>query len=423
MIGLIDCNNFFVSCERVFDPSLLDRPVIVLSNNDGCAVAISNEAKALGIKRGVPYYQIKSIVERNNIAILSGNLRLYGDMSSRVMATLSSIVPEIEIYSIDEAFLDMSGWELEQLPEIGRQIVERVRRDTGIPTSLGIAPTKTLAKIASHFAKKYPGYKGACVMDTNAKIEKALELTDLNDVWGIGRKLNKKLRECGIFTAGDFARLPFERVKRLVNITGERTWRELNGEPCIDMETITPEKKQICTSRSFSKALTDIDSLANAVSSFTSIASRKLREQRSFAVSISVFIHTNAYRTDLEQYFKSTHIKLDEPTNDTLTLTSTAINALKSIYRKGYAYKKAGVIITEVVDAGQVQPGLFVPPEERAKRRRLMRVIDSINYSTTATDMVHTASFDPGMKLARKDLMSGHYTTRLSDIITINCKK
>lgn len=423
MIGLIDCNNFFVSCERVFDPSLLDRPVIVLSNNDGCAVAISNEAKALGIKRGVPYYQIKSIVERNNIAILSGNLRLYGDMSSRVMATLSSIVPEIEIYSIDEAFLDMSGWELGQLPEIGRQIVERVRRNTGIPTSLGIAPTKTLAKIASHFAKKYPGYKGACVINTNAKIEKALELTDINDVWGIGRKLNKKLREYGIFTAGDFARLPFERVKRLVNITGERTWRELNGEPCIDMETIAPEKKQICTSRSFSKALTDIDSLANAVSSFTSIASRKLREQRSCAVSISVFIHTNAYRTDLEQYFKSTHIKLDEPTNDTLTLTSTAINALKSIYRKGYAYKKAGVIITEVVDAGQVQPGLFVPPEERAKRRRLMRVIDSINYSTTATDMVHTASFDPEMKLARKDLMSGHYTTRLSDIITINCKK
>lgn len=422
MIGLIDCNNFFVSCERVFNPSLLARPVIVLSNNDGCAVAISEEAKKLGIRRGVPYYQIKSIVERNNIAILSGNLRLYGDMSSRVMATISSIVPETEIYSIDEAFLDMNYWSIEKLLDVGRHLVKRVRRDTGIPTSLGIAPTKTLAKIASHFAKKYHGYKGLCIIDNSQKIEKALALTDISSVWGIGRKLNKKLRECGIFTAGDFAQLPLERVKRLVNITGERTWRELNGEPCIDIETITPEKKQICTSRSFSKALTDIDSLANAVSSFTSIASRKLREQRSCAVSISVFIHTNAYRTDLDQYFKTAHLKLDEPTNDTLSLTSAAINALKSIYRSGYAYKKAGVIITEVVDVEQVQPGLFISPEERAKRHRLMKAIDTINYSSTATDMVHTASFDPEMKLVRKDLMSGHYTTRLSDIITINCK-
>lgn len=422
MIGLIDCNNFFVSCERVFNPSLLARPVIVLSNNDGCAVAISEEAKKLGIRRGVPYYQIKSIVERNNIAILSGNLRLYGDMSSRVMATISSIVPETEIYSIDEAFLDMNYWSIEKLLDVGRHLVKRVRRDTGIPTSLGIAPTKTLAKIASHFAKKYHGYKGLCIIDNSQKIEKALALTDISSVWGIGRKLNKKLRECGIFTAGDFAQLPLERVKRLVNITGERTWRELNGEPCIDIETITPEKKQICTSRSFSKTLTDIDSLANAVSSFTSIASRKLREQRSCAVSISVFIHTNAYRTDLDQYFKTAHLKLDEPTNDTLSLTFAAINALKSIYRSGYAYKKAGVIITEVVDVEQVQPGLFISPEERAKRYRLMKAIDTINYSSTATDMVHTASFDPEMKLVRKDLMSGHYTTRLSDIITINCK-
>lgn len=422
MIGLIDCNNFFVSCERVFNPALLARPVIVLSNNDGCAVAISEEAKKLGIKRGIPYYQIRPIVERNNIAILSGNLRLYGDMSSRVMATISSIVSEIEIYSIDEAFLDMNSWTLEELPNIGRQIVERVRRNTGIPTSLGIASTKTLAKIASHFAKKYQGYKGVCIIDNNQKIEKALTLTDISDVWGIGRKLSKKLRECGIITARDFARLPIQRVKQLVNISGERTWRELNGEPCIDIETITPEKRQICTSRSFSKALTDIDMLANAVSSFTSIASRKLREQHSFAVSISVFIHTNAYRSDLEQYFKTAHLKLDEPTNDTLSLTSAAINALKSIYRSGYAYKKAGVIITEVVDAEQVQPGLFISPEERAKRHRLMKAIDTINYSSTATDMVHTASFDPEMKLVRKDLMSGHYTTRLSDIITINCK-
>ena len=290
MIGLIDCNNFFVSCERVFNPSLSNRPVIVLSNNDGCAVAISNEAKSLGIKRGVPFYQIKSIVEQNNIAVLSGNMRLYGDMSSRVMATLSSIIKDIEIYSIDEAFIDMQGLNYEQLQSIGRKIVKRVKKDTGIPTSLGIAPTKTLAKIASHFAKKYSGYNEVCVIDSDEKRIKALELTQINGVWGIGRKLSNQLQKYGIHNAIDFANMPYFNISRIVNINGQRTWRELNGESCIDIKTITPEKKQICTSRSFPKAITEIDSLINAVSSFATIVSRKLRAQKSYAISISVFI-------------------------------------------------------------------------------------------------------------------------------------
>ena len=421
MIGLIDCNNFFVSCERVFNPSLHNRPVIVLSNNDGCAVAISNEAKTLGIKRGVPFYQIKSIVGQNNIAVLSGNMRLYGDMSSRVMATLSSIIKDIEIYSIDEAFLDMQGWDYEQLQSVGHKIVKRVKQDTGIPSSLGIAPTKTLAKIASHFAKKYQGYNGVCIIDTPEKRMKALELTPINDVWGIGRQLSKQFQKYGIYNALDFANMPYDDIKRIVNINGQRTWRELNGEPCIDIETITPDKKQICTSRSFSKAITEIDSMINAISSFATIVSRKLREQKSYAVSISVFIHTNAFRTDQEQYFKSSHIRLDEPTDDTLTITTTAVNALKAIFREGYAYKKAGVIITEIIDAKNYQPGLFSSPEEREKRHRLMTILDTINYSSNATDMVHTASFNPEMKLVKKELMSNHYTTRISDIITINC--
>ena len=423
MIGLIDCNNFFVSCERVFNPSLLNRPVIVLSNNDGCAVAISNEAKALGIKRGVPFYQIKSIVEQYNIAVLSGNMRLYGDMSSRVMATLSSIIKDIEIYSIDEAFLDMRGWNLEQLHSIGQKIVRRVKQDTGIPTSLGIAPTKTLAKIASHFAKKYSGYKSVCIIDNNEKRIKALELTPINDVWGIGRQLSKQFQKYGIYKAIDFVNMPYDYIKRIVNINGQRTWRELNGEPCIDIETTCPDKKQICTSRSFSRAITDIDSLINAVSSFATIVSRKLREQKSYAVSISIFIHTNAFRTDQEQYLKSSHIRFEEPTDDTLTITTTAVNALKSIFRDGYAYKKAGVIITEIVDAKKYQPGLFSSLEERGKRHRLMAVLDTINYSSNTTDILHTASFDPEIKLVKKELMSNHYTTRLSDIITINCNK
>lgn len=421
MIGLIDCNNFFVSCERVFNPSLHNRPVIVLSNNDGCAVAISNEAKTLGIKRGVPFYQIKSIVEQNNIAVLSGNMRLYGDMSSRVMATLSSIIKEIEMYSIDEAFLDMQGWDYEQLQSVGHKIVKRVKQDTGIPTSLGIAPTKTLAKIASHFAKKYSGYNGVCIIDTPEKRIRALELTPINGVWGIGRQLSKQFQKYGIYKAIDFANMPYDNIKRIVNINGQRTWRELNDEPCIDIEIITPDKKQICTSRSFSKSITEIDSLINAVSSFATIVSRKLREQKSYAVSISVFIHTNAFRTDQEQYFKSSHIRLEEPTDDTLAITTTAVNALRAIFREGYAYKKAGVIITEIIDAKNYQPGLFSSPEEREKRHQLMTILDTINHSSNATDMVHTASFDPEMKLVKKELMSNHYTTRLSDIITINC--
>lgn len=423
MIGLIDCNNFFVSCERVFNPSLLNRPVIVLSNNDGCAVAISNEAKALGIKRGVPFYQIKSIVEQYNIAVLSGNMRLYGDMSSRVMATLSSIIKDIEIYSIDEAFLDMRGWNLEQLHSIGQKIVRRVKQDTGIPTSLGIAPTKTLAKIASHFAKKYSGYKSVCIIDNNEKRIKALELTPINDVWGIGRQLSKQFQKYGIYKAIDFVNMPYDYIKRIVNINGQRTWRELNGEPCIDIETTCPDKKQICTSRSFSRAITDIDSLINAVSSFATIVSRKLREQKSYAVSISIFIHTNAFRTDQEQYFKSSHIRFEEPTDDTLTITTTAVDILRAIFREGYAYKKAGVIITEIIDAKNYQPNLFSSPEEREKKQRLMSILDTINHSSNATDMVHTASFDPEMKLIKKELMSTHYTTRLSDIITIKCNK
>lgn len=421
MIGLIDCNNFFVSCERVFNPSLQNRPVIVLSNNDGCAVAISNEAKALGIKRGVPFYQIKSIVEQNNIAVLSGNMRLYGDMSSRVMATLSSIIKEIEMYSIDEAFLDMRGWNYEQLRSVGQKIVKRVKQNTGIPTSLGIAPTKTLAKIASHFAKKYSGYNGVCIIDTPEKQIKALELTPINGVWGIGRQLSKQFQKYGIYKAIDFANMSYDDIKRIVNINGQRTWRELKGEPCVDIETIPPDKKQICTSRSFSKAITEMDTLINAVSSFATIVSRKLREQKSYAVSISVFIHTNAFRTDQEQYFKSSHIRLEEPTDDTLTITTVAVNALKAIFREGYAYKKAGVIISEIIDAKNYQPGLFSSPEEREKRHRLMSILDTINHSSNATDMVHTASFDPEIKLVKKELMSNHYTTRLSDIITINC--
>lgn len=419
MIGLIDCNNFFVSCERVFRPETVNRPVVVMSNNDGCAVAMSNEAKALGIKRGVPVYQVKQLIKQHNVITFSGNHRLYGDMSSRVMATISAIVPEIEIYSIDEAFLDFTPWRAEQLEEVGRQIVAKVRRDIGIPTSLGIAPTKTLAKIASKFAKKYPGYRSVCVIDTEEKRLKALELTEVGDVWGIGRRLTKRLEEYGIQTALDLAKMPLPRLRKFLNVVGERTWRELNGEPCIDFDLVEPDKKQICTSRSFAKALDNISELREAISYFCDNIGRKLRKQRSCAGVVSVFIQTNSFRPELPQYFGNHTVELLEATDDTLTLTTEALRILEAIYRRGYGFKRAGVMVSAIVNRNAVQQSLFTPEGDRQKRQRLMAVIDAVNATDGITDMVHVATVTNNKRRVRQDELSPLYSTRLSDIIRV----
>ena len=419
MLGLIDCNNFFVSCERLFSPSLRRRPVVVLSNNDGCIVAMSNEAKTIGLKRGMPYYQIKTFCERNNVAVLSGNHRLYGDMSSRVMATLASIVPEIEIYSIDEAFISMEGLKYDELAPLGREIVRRVLRDTGIPASLGLASTKTLAKVAARFAKKYSGYRGCCIIpDDNAR-RKALELTYIGDVWGIGRKLNKKFVNVGIETALQFADMPRTNVERMLNVTGLRAWRELNGEPCITFDMTESGKRQMCCSRSFGTMITDFDQLRQAVSLFATILSRKLREQHSVAVSMSVFIHTNAFREDMAQYYNSAHRCFPEATSDTMDMTAMAAECLKSVYRKGYSYKKAGVIIPEIVSENAVRRSLFTDAQIRVRRNRLMDVLDRINSTSISHDTVHVAAYAPVDGLVRGEHRSHLYTTKLDDIITV----
>ncbi len=420
MTGLIDCNNFFVSCERVFQPRLREKPVAVLSNNDGCIVALSNEAKALGLKRGDPYFKVRHICDRNGVEVLSGNHRLYGDMSSRVMATLSSIVPDIEIYSIDEAFMILDGWPTEDLPEIGRRIVHRVRRDTGIPTSIGIAPDKTLAKIAAHFAKKYPGYHGSCIIADETARRKALSLTAIEGVWGVGRRLARRLRQIGVDTALDFADMPLDQVERHFNIVGQRTWRELNGNPCIEMETVEPQRKQLCCSRSFGTMLTDFDSMRQAIALFATIVSRKLRERHLAAVSLSVFIHTNAFREDVAQYFNSTGRQLSEATSDTMAITDTAVECLKSIFRRGYAYKKAGIMITEIVAEDAVPRSLFVNPADRDRRRRLMSVLDSLNSDSIAHDRVHIAAYSPVEALARSERRSRLYSSSFKDIITVH---
>lgn len=423
MIGLIDCNNFFVSCERVFNPALRQRPVVVLSNNDGCVVALSNEAKAIGLKRGNPYYQIKNLCDSQNVAVLSGNHRLYGDMSSRVMAVLGSIVPDIEIYSVDEAFLHLDGWETEQLPSVGRDIVKKVRRATGIPTSLGIASTKTLAKVGAKFAKKYPAYHSACMIRDDEARRKALALTPIGDVWGVGRRLLRRFENIGVDTALQFADMPREKVERFLNIIGQRTWRELNGEPCIPIEQQEPARKQMCCSRSFGAMTSDFEDLRQAISLFATILSRKLREQHLAAVSLSVFIHTNAFRDDLEQYFNSAHRQLPEATADTMALVDMATECLKTIYRRGYLYKKAGVLITETINDRAIKKSLFEDEESRQRRGRLMKVLDDINATSIAHDTVHVAAYQPVEKLVKGECRSRLYSTRLKDIITVNCNQ
>ncbi|MBV4308796.1 Y-family DNA polymerase [Bacteroides thetaiotaomicron] len=415
MFGLIDCNNFYASCERVFNPALNGKPVIVLSNNDGCVIARSNEAKELGIKMGVPAYQIKNLIDSHGIAVFSSNYTLYGDMSGRVMSILTELAPEIEVYSIDEAFLNLDG--IKELQPLGTNIVNSVTRGTGIPMSLGIASTKTLAKIANKFAKKYPAYNRVCIIDTEEKHLKALQQTEIRDVWGIGHKQAAKLEKQGVKTAYDFIQLPEAWVRKEMTVTGERTWKELRGISCIRMESIPPAKKQICTSRSFGKMISDIDTLIEAIATHASTCARKLRKQKAYAHSLMVFIHTNNFREDLPQYWKNTVVHLPVPSNDTQEIIHYALIGLKNIFMQGYQYKKAGVIITEITENAQL--GLF-DSVDREKHHKLMQIIDKINGDHGQRIKLAVQGNGREWKLKQEQL-SRHYTTNINQIININC--
>ncbi len=420
MFGLIDCNNFFVSCERVFNPALRDRPVIVFSNNDGCAVALSNEAKALGLKRGDPFFQIKDFCTANGVHVISGNHRLYGDMSSRVMATVSSLVPAIEIYSIDEAFIQLTENDgKDEYASLGREIVRSVRRATGIPTSVGIAPTRTLAKIAARFAKKYAGYRGCCVISDDISRRKALSLTHVGDIWGIGRRLGKKLTAYGITTALQLADLNKDEVVGIFNISGERTWRELNAVPCGDPGVDEQPQKQMCCSRSFGDPIDSFEELSAAVTALASSISRRLRKHQLCALSMTVYIYTNTFRSNCGEYSNSAFHTFDEAKSDTMSLVSAATECLGKIFRRGYGYKKAGILINELSHAGAIQQSLFVSHDDRDKRIRLMKAFDAINSHSMAHDIVHTASYLPVNEFVRHEKSSGCYTTKMSDIIKI----
>ncbi len=419
MYALVDCNNFYVSCERVFQPRLKNTPVVVLSNNDGCVVSRSNEAKALGIKMAVPAHEVRDIIVRNKVAVFSSNYTLYADMSARVMASLQKFVPDMEIYSVDEAFLNLSGMEYYDLEEYGRAITETVTRNTGLPVSMGIAPTKTLAKLANHYAKKFSKYENVCVIDSQEKMIKALRITPIGEIWGIGRRINRFLEKNDVYTAYDFTCKSRAWVRKHLTVTGERTWLELKGEPCIDLEAMPADKKQICTSRMFGIPQTSIEGISEAITLYASICAEKLRKQKSCAVSLLVLLSAKNIRQEEYRYYSKV-IKLPVPTSDTSEIVKYALVALRSICREGYRYKKGGVIITEIADDKAIQMNLF-DNKDRTKSQSLMKVLDKLNSGYINNKITLASQGTNNIWKHKQEHLSPCYTTKLNDIITINC--
>jgi len=381
-IALVDCNNFYVSCERVFDPRLEGVPVVVLSNNDGCAVGRSAEVKALGIKMGEPWFKMKEMAKQHGIVALSSNYTLYGDMSARVMSILSSFSPNQEIYSIDECFLDLDGFDPSSLMDYGQKIRQTVRQGTGIPVCVGIAETKTLAKLANHCAKKgLAGANGVCDFGqlNDQQLSILFSIMAVGEVWGIGRRITAKLQQLDIQTIEDLRRTDPEYIRQQFSIVVERTVKELNGISCIELEEAGQARQQIMVSRSFSHPVTSFQELSESVASYTTTAAEKLRKDGSVATSLCVFIHTNNFKPEEPQYSPSMVVPLSNPTDDTLKLIHAALEGLKRIYQQGYRYKKSGVLLMGLHPKGIQQGSLFDDPADQAKSEDLMRVIDAIN--------------------------------------------
>ena len=414
MYALVDCNNFYVSCERVFDSRLDGKPVIVLSNNDGCAISRSNEAKALGIAMGANYFEIENLIKRHNVQVFSTNFVLYADMSLRVKGLLSKFCPDVEDYSIDESFLDFNGFERYNLKEYCTAIAKTVNQGTGIPVSVGVAPTKTLAKVANKYAKKYTGYNSVCVIDSEEKRIRALQKFDISDVWGIGRQHTKRLASLGIKTAYDFTQLPVSWIRKNMTVVGERTWRELQGEPCIQMETVTPAKQSILVSRSFGKMIKDYEIVSEAVSTYTCMAAAKLRKQNSCAKSLLVFIDTNPYREDLSQYSQHIVMNLPVASNSSQELLHYALLGLRTIFKPNYFYKKAGVMLMDFCLENEVQGNLF-DKVDRKKHHRLMTVLDRVNDRYGRNTLKFAVMGDGQAWKIKQERLSPCYTTRLSD--------
>ena len=430
MYGIIDCDNCYVSCERVFRPDLNGKPVVVLSNNDGCIVARSNEAKKLGIKAGLPYFQLQQQFPDQKIAVFSSNYELYGELTARVVAIIRQEAPQYFRYSIDECFVWLDGMEHVDLKLWGENLHRRIKRCVGVPVSVGLAPNKTLAKMASHFAKKHPGYRHCCLIDSDEKRIKALKLFPVEDVWGIGRRYAAKLDALGIHTAYEFASMSEASLNASFNnVVISRTWAELNGIDCVPNEAMAA-KKSICTSRSFNGMVSDLDTIKIHVANYAARCAEKLRQQDTVASIVGVFLNTNYFRDDLPQYWQFKEVSLPTPTNATTTIVKAAHGVLDDIFRLGYQYKKAGVIVMGIAPTSPIQLNLFdINAERFEKLKSLDKVIDRINkVNGTETVILAAQQYrqkdgqgkaDVFANAIKHDFRSKNPTTRWSDIIRL----
>lgn len=427
-VALIDANNFYVSCERVFNPKLRNRPVVVLSNNDGCVIARSNEAKALGIKMGEPIFKIRDLLKENQVEVWSSNYTLYGNLSQRVMSTIEPLVPELEQYSIDEAFAWLPGFSPAELDAQASRIRQVVARDTGIPVSIGLAWTKTLAKLANHRAKKDPSWKelGVCNITNFSRdqLDELLAGVEVEDVWGIGSRRAEFLRHHGIETAYDLAAAPDRWLFKNLTIMGLRTVLELRGQQCIPQEKSPPPKKSIISSRAFGRPIESFEELSEAVATYVSRLAEKLRHQHSVASVLEVFIHTSHFAEKEESYSNAITIRLDQPTAYTPELVAHARRGLEKIYRPGFKYAKAGVMVMGLQSENNRQLNLWGngegDPAILERNRRLMEVMDGINKQMgRGTIKIGTAGMGEKWGM-RRGKLSRRFTTRFEELLVIN---
>lgn len=420
-IALIDVNNFYVSCERAFNPKLIGKPVVVLSNNDGCAVARSNEVKALGVAMGAPWFKLKDLARQHSIIALSSNYALYADMSNRVMSILSEYSPDQEVYSIDESFLDLTEFQNRDLIQYGQRMRDHILRSTGLPVCVGIGSTKTLAKLANHCAKKRPVFNSVCNFNTMAseELDILLGTLDVGEIWGVGRKLAPKLQALGYNTVLDLKRASSKDLREQFSVVMQKTIHELNGNVCIELEEMAPDKKQIVSSRSFGHKVTDYNSLAESITSYVSTAAVKLRNQDSFAGSIYVFIRTSQFKPDDPYYSNGMTIPMPTPTNDTRSLVQVALWGLKQIYKPHFKYAKAGIMLSELVPSAGLQTDLFSSVQVSAKSSALMKAMDNINHKMgRETIKLASEGFSKPWKMKQENKSPG-YTTRWEDILVV----
>ncbi|MHC4268462.1 MAG: Y-family DNA polymerase [Planctomycetota bacterium] len=423
VFALADCNNFYVSCERVFNPRLKRVPVMVLSNNDGCVVARSNEVKALGVKMGSPAFKWDQLVNEHNIQVFSSNYTLYADMSRRVMDTLKNFTPDMEIYSIDEAFLSLSGLNLRDFKSYGQKIRKTVYKWTGLPVSIGIAETKVLAKAANEIAKKHDEYSGVVdlINCSGKEIDSCIEKLDVSDVWGVGRQYTKLLKSYNINTAKDLKYADIKWIRKKMTVMGAKCVYELNGLSCFELDKHPEPKKGICSSKSFGNPVTSKHDLRQAVASYVSRAAEKLRSQNSYANVLIVFVKTNRFKRDDPQYSNSAYIKLKEPTSSTFDLTKAALSGLDRIYKYGYRYKKAGVLLEGIQTNNQIQLNLFHPFDraEKQQTNMLMKTIDMINKKWGRDSLKLAAEGTRQSWKMRRTRLSQRYTTNWNELLEI----